>query len=131
MHFLKLTKVAEDNLAKGDPTFLDKVGRTTGILRAKGIVPFRRATVNGRLHWLLGAILVSAKEMGETIDVAIRRKGELHQQGHSTMYLDWLDNLVKEELLVPANGQFISSKKYNRKAVGGFAISAFLQEQIM
>ena len=69
--------------------------------------------------------------MGETIDVAIRRKGELHQQGHSTMYLDWLDNLVKEELLVPANGQFISSKKYKRKAVGGFAISAFLQEQIM
>ena len=58
MHFLQLSKVAEDNLAKGDPAFIDKVGRTTGILRAKGIVPFRRATVNGRLHWLLGACLL-------------------------------------------------------------------------
>jgi hypothetical protein len=49
-------------------------------------------------------MLVEALEQGTTIDVPTRRQADLHELGHTTMLVKWLDTAVEHEVLIPKNG---------------------------
>ena len=83
-----------------DPFFNERTDLTLAILRSKGAIPFKRSQLNGGLHKQVAAAIVAAYEAGSSIDVTTRRSQTLHELGYSTKILDYLDNMVKQELLI-------------------------------
>ena len=100
LNVLKLLNDAELKLLEANPVFNHKAETVLAILRSKGVLPYRRSTLNGSLHKQVSAALVNAYEANTTIDVTTRRVGTLHEQGHSTKVLTYLDDMVKHGLLV-------------------------------
>tara|TARA_R110002020_G_scaffold133156_1_gene297172 strand:- start:449 stop:829 length:381 start_codon:yes stop_codon:yes gene_type:complete len=100
MNFLKLINSAKDRLSINDPFFNERTDLTLAILRSKGAIPFKRSQLNGGLHKQVAAAIVAAYEAGSSIDVTTRRSQTLHELGYSTKILDYLDNMVKQELLI-------------------------------
>ena len=100
MNLFKLLDTAADRLDCPDPIYNAQTDLVLSILRATGVLPFKRASLNGRLHKVVSAAVVSAYEAGETIDVSTRRAGTLHEYGYSTKIVEYLDKAVKQKLLL-------------------------------
>ena len=94
---LKSMSYSKQNI---DAVFNDQSDLVTGMLTAIGIFPTSRAMLNGHLHKLFSAMLVTAYQSDETIDIPTRKLSNLHDQGMSTQFLKWLDECVKEQLLI-------------------------------
>ena len=100
MNVLKLLDIAEHKLDCPDPIYNEQTDLVLSILRATGVLPFKRASLNGWLHKVVSGVVVSAYEANETIDVSTRRAGTLHEFGYSTKVIEYLDKAVKQKLLL-------------------------------
>ena len=104
MNCITLMDQAIAKLESNNLPFIDKTETALGFLRSKGVLPIKRATLNGHLHTSYSAMLVEALEQGTTIDIPTRRQADLHELGHTTMLVKWLDSAVEHEVLIPKNG---------------------------
>ena len=100
MNLFKLLDNAAHKLERPDPIYNEQTDLVLSILRATGVLPFKRANLNGKLHKMVSASIVSAYQSGETIDVSTRRAGTLHEYGYSTKVIEYLDKAVKQKLLL-------------------------------
>ena len=83
-----------------DLAWLDQVHTVMGVLRAVGVLPITRCSVNGHLHSLFSAMIVEAHLWaGDTVYVHTRKLSTLATQGISTHMLGWLDQMVQAGLL--------------------------------
>ena len=122
MMYTELAKTAKSRLLEDDAKFHDQAESVVTLLRSLDIVPTRRAKCNGHWHKLLAAMLVTAHDEQTTVDINTRRKGELIDQGLTTKFILWLDNLVQRKLLVTSNGA--------SKAVGALLLADPLIEKL-
>ena len=120
MNVLSLLDDAEVKLQQGDILYCEKADIVMAILRSKGALPFKRASLNGGLHKLFSAALVNAHEAGTTIDIPTRRAQTLHELGYSTKVIEYLDNAVKHKLLLS------QSKRAEGKLTLGDILSTYL-----
>jgi hypothetical protein len=120
MNLFNLLNEADDRLQYNDPIYHDKADLVLAILRSKGVIPFKRSTLNGSLHKQVSAVLVNAHEAGTTIDIPTRRAGTLHEAGYSTKVLEYLDNAVKHSLLLS------QSKRAEGKLALGNVLTTYL-----
>ena len=104
MNCITLMDQAIAKLESNNLPFIDKTETALGFLRSKGVLPINRALMNGHLHTSYSAMLVEALEQGTTIDIPTRRQADLHELGHTTMLVKWLDTAVEHEVLIPKNG---------------------------
>jgi len=104
MNCITLMDQAIAKLESNNLPFIDKTETALGFLRSKGVLPIKRASLNGHLHTSYSAMLIEALEQGTTIDVPTRRQADLHELGHTTMLVKWLDTAVEHEVLIPKNG---------------------------
>ena len=104
MNCITLMDQAIAKLESNNLPFIDKTETALGFLRSKGVLPIKRATLNGHLHNSYSAMLVEALEQGTTIDIPTRRQADLHELGLTTMLVKWLDSAVEHEVLIPKNG---------------------------
>ena len=116
MHLFKLLDAADLRLQSNDPIFNDKADLVLAILRSKGVLPYKRSTLNGNIHKQVSAALVSAHEHATTVDVTTRRAETLHEAGYSTKVLQYLDDAVRHKLLV----------SQTKKAEGNLALGTLL-----
>ena len=75
MDLFTLVRQTQKSLDEPDLVFLEESQRLMGYLRSKGILPVNRTTVNGDLHYLFSATLVTAHYLGTSIFVSSRNKG--------------------------------------------------------
>ena len=99
-----------------DPMYNDKSDLVMAILRSKGILPYNRCSLNGGLHKLVSGALVAAHEADTTIDISTRRAASIHEAGHSTKLIPYLDKMLKNNILV----------SQTNKAEGKMALGALL-----
>ena len=70
------------------------------VLRAVGVLPVTRCSVNGHLHSLFFAMIVEAHLWaGDILHLHTRKLSKLATQGISTHMLGWLDQMVQAGLL--------------------------------
>ena len=67
---------------------------------------------------------MAAYEAGSSIDVTTRRSQTLHELGYSTKILDYLDNMVKQELLIS------QSKKADGRLYLGELLTTYLDHPV-
>ena len=91
---------AEARIQISDPEFHDKADHIMQVLKCSGVLSTKRATQNGAIHKRLAAELAIAHEDNETVDVSTRRCGTIHERGHSTVLMKYLDKAVTAKLLV-------------------------------
>ena len=91
----KLSSAETNSSGYIDPTFNDVTDIVTGILTAVGVFPTVR-----HLHKRFSAMLVTAFQLEQSIDIPTRKLSSFHDVGLSTQYIKWLDHMVKEELLI-------------------------------
>ena len=125
MNLFKLLDTAADRLDCPDPIYNERTDLVLSILRATGVLPFKRASLNGRLHKIVSAAVVSAYEAGETIDVSTRRAGTLHEYGYSTKIVEYLDKAVKAKLLLS------QSKRAEGKLSLGPVLTTYLDHSLV
>ena len=89
MNLFRLLDIAEHKLDCPDPIYNEKTDLVLSILRATGVLPFKRASLNGGLHKLFSAAIVNAHEAGTTIDIPTRRAQTLHELGYSTKVIEY------------------------------------------
>ena len=104
MNCITLMDQAIAKLESNNLLFIDKTETALGFLRSKGVLPIKRASLNGHLHTSYSAMLIEALEQGTTIDVPTRRQADLHELGHTTMLVKWFDSSVELNVLIPKNG---------------------------
>ena len=104
MNCITLMDQAIAKLESNNLPFIDKTETALGFLRSKGVLPMKRATLNGHLHTSYSAMLIEALEQGTTIDVPTRRQADLHELGLTTMLVKWLDTSVELNVLITKNG---------------------------
>jgi len=104
MNCITLMDQAIAKLESNNLPFIDKTETALGFLRSKGVLPIKRASLNGHLHTSYSAMLIEALEQGTTIDVPTRRQADLHELGHTTMLVKWFDSSVELNVLIPKNG---------------------------
>ena len=104
MNHITLMDQAIAKLESNNLPFIDKTETALGFLRSKGVLPIKRASLNGHLHTSYSAMLIEALEQGTTIDVPTRRQADLHELGHTTMLVKWFDSSVELNVLIPKNG---------------------------
>ena len=67
-----LLESASKRLKQNDPDFHQQTETTTAILRSSGVLPVKRASVNGAIHSLLSAAIVQAYDNNTTVDITSR-----------------------------------------------------------
>ena len=73
-----------------DLAWLDQVHTVMCVLRAVGVLPVTRCSINGHLHSLFSAMIVEAHVWaGDTVYVHTRKLSTLATQGISTHMLGW------------------------------------------
>ena len=83
-----------------DLAWLDQVHTVMRVLRAVGVLPVTRCSVNGHLHSLFFAMIVEAHLWaGDILHLHTRKLSTLATQGISTHMLGWLDQMVQAGLL--------------------------------
>ena len=95
-----IIEVASNRLKQNDPDFHQQTETTTAILRSSGVLPIKRASVNGAIHFLLSAAIVQAYENNTTVDITSRSAGKFDYYGFSTKLIGYLDKAVQSKLLV-------------------------------
>lgn len=111
MNLYNLIEQARDNLRSNDYKYQEQVELVLGILRASGVVPSKRLITNGHLHRELSATIVEAFNNKESIQIPTRKRSTFHDEGISTQFITWLDNLVKQELLITESMNGIAEGK--------------------
>ena len=104
MDCIKLMTAAAAKIQANDLPFIEKTRIALSFLRSKGVLPIRRASINGDLHIKYSAMLVEAFEQGTTVDIPTRRQADLYQRGLTTKIIHWFDSSVEHDVLVPMNG---------------------------
>ena len=104
MDAIILMERGSDRLNSFDLAFVEKTQRILSFLRSKGVIPIKRAAVNGKLHTAYCAMLAQAEEQNTTVDLATRRQADLYERGASTLFIKWFDAAVREQILLPDNG---------------------------
>ena len=83
-----------------DLAWLDQVHTVMCVLRAVGVLPVTRCSINGHLHSLFSAMIVEAHLWaGDIVYVHTLKLSTLAKQGISTHMLGWLDQMVQAGLL--------------------------------
>ena len=100
MNLFSLLEAASKRLTQNDPDFYRQTETTTAILRSSGVLPVKRASVNGAIHSLLSAAIVQAYDNNTTVDITSRSAGKFHYYGFSTKLIGYLDKAVQNKLLV-------------------------------
>ena len=100
MNVFSLLERATKRLQTNDPLYHEQADTLLSILRASGVVPFKRSSLNGELHKLVAAVIVEAFKADTTIDVGTRRAGTYHRYGFSTKLVSYLDKMVEQRLLI-------------------------------
>ena len=117
MDAIQLMERGSDRLNNFDLDFVEKTQRILSFLRSKGVIPIKRAAVNGKLHTAYSAMLAQAEEENTTVDLATRRQADLYERGASTLFIKWLDDAVREQILLPDNGADFAQGKLHLSAL--------------
>ena len=120
-----LMQEAEKKLTEYDPVFIHKTERVLGILRSKGVVSYRRLSENGKWHNLLAATLVLAHDKGTDFALPTRRQQTLYDRGISTRIVSFLDNAVREGLIISQASDFTARGRLSL----GDIIKAYLEHE--
>ena len=100
MNVFSLLERATKRLQTNDALYHEQADTLLSILRASGVVPFKRSSLNGELHKLVAGMVVEAFKADTTIDVGTRRVGTFHRYGYSTKVISYLDKMVEQRLLI-------------------------------
>lgn len=100
MNVFSLLERATKRLQTNDALYHEQADTLLSILRASGVVPFKRSSLNGELHKLVAGMVVEAFKADTTIDVGTRRMGTFHRYGYSTKLVSYLDKMVEQRLLI-------------------------------
>ena len=122
MNLFSLLERATKRLQTNDSLFHEQADTLLGMLRASGVLPYKRSSLNGEMHKLVAAAIVEAFDAETTIDVGIRRSGTFHRYGFSTKLVSYLDKMVDHGLLVSRTG------KASGALVIGELIDAYLDD---
>ena len=122
MNLFSLLERATKRLQTNDSLFHEQADTLLGMLRASGVLPYKRSSLNGEMHKLVAAAIVEAFDAETTIDVGIRRSGTFHRYGFSTKLVSYLDKMVDQGLLVSRTG------KASGALVIGELIDAYLDD---
>ena len=117
MDAIQLMERGSDRLNNFDLAFVEKTQRILSFLRSKGVIPIKRAAVNGKLHTAYSAMLAQAEEQNTTVDLATRRQADLYERGASTLFIKWFDAAVREQRLLPDNGADFAHGKLHLSAL--------------
>ena len=90
-----LLESASKRLKQNDPDFHQQTETTTAILRSSGVLPIKRASVNGAIHSLLAAAIVQAYDNNTTVDITSRSASKFHYYGFSTKLIGYLDRAAR------------------------------------
>jgi hypothetical protein len=113
MDCVNLMTAAEVKLHRNDLPFIEKTETALSFLRSTGVLPIKRASINGHLHTSYSAMLVEALEQDVSVDIHTRRQADLHDRGVTTRIVKWLDDTVAQGVLIPANGSNIAKGALN------------------
>jgi hypothetical protein len=116
LNVFSLLERATKRLQTNDALYHEQTDTLLSILRASGVVPFKRSSLNGELHKLVAGMVVEAFKADTTIDVGTRRAGTFHRYGYSTKLVSYLDKMVEQRLLISRTA----------KAAGALVISDLL-----
>ena len=105
MNLFKLLEASSVRLETVDPDYHEQTDTTVAILRASGVLPYKRSSLNGELHKLVAGMIVSAYDANTTIDVATRRAGSFAYRGYSTQVISYLDKAIQQNLLSSNTGK--------------------------
>ena len=122
MNVFSLLERASKRLQTNDSLYHEQADTLLGMLRASGVLPYKRSSLNGELHKLVAATVVEAFDAETTIDIATRRSGTFHRYGFSTKIISYLDKMVSEGLLISRTG------KASGALVIGELIDAYLDD---
>ena len=100
MNLFSLLEAASKRLKQNDPDFQHQTETTVAILRSSGVLPIKRASVNGAIHHLLCAAIVEAYDNNTSVDITSRSASKFHHYGFSTKLIGYLDKSVQSKLLV-------------------------------
>ena len=100
MNLFKLKELAKDQLSDPTPKFNEEVETVLGIMRSTGAVPYKRSSINGHVHRLMSAVIVMAHRLKVDIEVSSRKAGYYAERKVSTKFINYLDSLVGQGLLV-------------------------------
>ena len=100
MNLFKLKELAEDQLSEPTTQFNEEVETVLGIMRSTGVVPYKRSSINGHVHRLMSAVIVMAHRLKVDIEVSSRKAGYYAERKVSTRFINYLDGLVGQGLLV-------------------------------
>ena len=100
MNLFTLLQKAKIRLNKNDLDFQQQTETTVAILKATGVLPIKRASVNGAIHSLLSAAIVLAYDNNTTLDITSRSAGKFHYYGFGTKLVGYLDKAVQSKLPV-------------------------------
>ena len=122
---VELMQEAQERINTYDPIFVDKTEMVLGVLRSKGIVSYKRISQNGKFHTLLAATLVLAHEKQTDFMLPTRKQETLYNRGVSTTIVQFLDNAVKEGLLLSQSTDFTARGRLSL----GDIIKAYLETE--
>ena len=105
MNVYTLLEQATKRLQTNDAEYHEQADTTVAILRASGVLPIKRSSVNGGLHKLIAGMIVSAYDASTTIDVATRHAGSFAYYGYSTQVISYLDKAIQHNLLSSNTGK--------------------------
>ena len=125
MDVVILMQEAENKLKEYDPVFIHKTEKVLGILRSKGVVSYRRLSENGKWHNLLAATLVLAYDKGTDFALPTRRQQTLYDRGISTRIVSFLDNAVREGLIISQASDYTARGRLSL----GDIIKAYLEHE--
>ena len=120
-----LMQEAQERINTSDPVFVDKTEKVLGVLRSKGVVSYKRISQNGRFHTLLAATLALAHEKQTDFMLPTRKQETLYNRGVSTTIVQFLDNAVKEGLLLSQSTDFTARGRLSL----GDIIKAYLETE--
>jgi hypothetical protein len=120
MNVVNLLEKAQANLQQQDSVYHEQADTLLGMLRSAGVLSHKRASVNGKLHKLISAMIVEAFYGETTIDVATRRQQTYHLYGFSTETVKYLDRMVETGFLLTPLG----------KAKGALTLSPLLHDYL-
>ena len=125
MDVVILMQEAEKKLQEYDPVFTQQTELVLGILRSKGVVSYRRLSENGRWHNLLAATLVLAHDKDTDFALPTRRQQTLYDRGISTRIVSFLDNAVREGLIISQASDYTARGRLSL----GDIIKAYLEHE--
>ena len=122
---VELMQEAQQRINTYDPVFVDKTEKVLAVLRSKGVISYKRISQNGRYHTLLAATLVLAHEKQTDFMLPTRKQQTLYNRGVSTRIVSFLDNAVKEGLIISQASDFTARGRLSL----GDIIKAYLEHE--